>query len=112
MHDPATHVFPDAQAFPQAPQFAVDVVGSTQTPEQRICGLVQETTQFPALHVFPDGQALPQAPQFAVDVVGSTQAPEQMICGLVQEVAVGIPKSERSAEFAVVSLARNCFFRR
>ena len=65
-------------------------------------------TQFPDVHVYPDGHVLPQAPQLAADVVGSMQALEQEICGGVQDVAVGSPKSERSAEEAVLSRAVAC----
>ena len=65
-------------------------------------------TQFPDVHVYPDGHVLPQAPQLAADVVGSMQALEQEICGGVQDGAVGSPKSERSAEEAVLSRAVAC----
>jgi len=36
MQFPALHVSPEKHDTPHAPQFAVDVVGSTQEPEQKI----------------------------------------------------------------------------
>lgn len=77
-------------------------------PIKRHVACTPGTTQFPDVHVYPDGHVLPQAPQLAADVVGSMQALEQEICGGVQDVAVGSPKSERSAEEAVLSRAVAC----
>jgi len=89
---------------------AEGVVGTVAVPTtaQDVVGTGVRAPQFPDVHVYPDGHVLPQAPQLAADVVGSMQASEQEICGGVQDVAVGSPKSERSAEEAVLSRAVAC----
>lgn len=62
VHIPPAQVSPAPQAFPQAPQFAVLVSVSTQTPLQSVPPPGQP--HVPDTHDEPAGQVFPHAPQF------------------------------------------------
>jgi hypothetical protein len=87
---PALQVPQDAQALPQAPQFAFEFcvfaqLGVGDIGEQSVCPAAhigRVTPQVPALHDWPVAQALPQTPQFAAEICVSTHAPAQRTCAI------------------------------
>ena len=47
-HTPAEHTRPDAQALPQAPQWALSFCRSRHTPEHSLSPATHDTTHAPA----------------------------------------------------------------
>lgn len=77
-------VCPAVQAWPQLPQLALLLVGSTQAPLQA-CWPTTEQVQVPPVHVVPAEQAVPQAPQLRLSVIVLAQVPpEQAVVPLAQ----------------------------
>jgi hypothetical protein len=75
VHAPATHVWPTAQEFPQAPQLLVSVCVSAHTAPQTMPPPGQ--MQADAWHVVPWAQTVPQAPQLAGSVAVLRHCPLQ-----------------------------------
>jgi hypothetical protein len=90
------HTCPDVHAVPavaplhapDAPQWALLVVGSMHVPLQLICEAGHETWHVPLLQTCPEEHAapafaplhVPDAPQYVRLDVGSIQVPLQLIC--------------------------------
>ena len=74
---PAVQLCPAAQSLPQAPQWAVSVLRSTQAPAHIVLGAAQALWQAPATQVSPTPQARLQPPQWAGLMLTSTQPPPQ-----------------------------------
>jgi hypothetical protein len=64
----ATHIWPLAQALPQAPQFAGSEVVFTHAVPHRVVLPLQLTAQAPDEQTCPLGQTFPHVPQFAGSV--------------------------------------------
>jgi hypothetical protein len=64
MQTPFVQVWPLEQAWPQAPQFAMLVLVSTQAEPHSICPATEQP-HAPALHAAPAGQVMLQPPQFS-----------------------------------------------
>jgi hypothetical protein len=77
VHAPLTHVSPEAQTWPQAPQLFGSVCTLVQVPLQTMSLPVHR--QIPCLQLAPDGQMLPHTPQLLVSVLRLTQIPLQRV---------------------------------
>ena len=77
MHAPETHCSPAAQAWPQAPQWRVSLVVSTQAPLHSVWPEGQ--THWPLAHVDPAGHVTPHAPQWRLSEPVLTQVPLQSV---------------------------------
>ncbi len=84
-HIPNAHVWPVAQAIPQAPQFIRSACGSMHAPLHARLGMRQ--LQEPAMHPTPDGQSVRQLPQFALSVCVFTQRPPHALSPAAQPVS-------------------------
>ena len=73
----AVQSWPVLQTVPQAPQFWLFVVVSTQLPAQAIPPPMQLHT--PALQAWPTAQALPHVPQLATSVIVFAHRPLQLV---------------------------------
>jgi hypothetical protein len=82
---PAVQTWPAAQALPHAPQSALSLARSTQTPVQAVWPAGQ--VQAPFAHVAPMPQVLPHPPQLAGSVFVFVQRPRQAVSPIVHEPA-------------------------
>jgi hypothetical protein len=76
---PFWHAWPEAQDWPQTPQFPASASRSTQVPSQSVRPARQRTSQRPAAQLAEPfsgaEQVIPQEPQFAASFARSTQRP-------------------------------------
>jgi hypothetical protein len=79
MQAPPVQTCPCAQAVPQAPQFWLLVLRSTQLVPQRVAPPLHPLPQTPAEHAVPPLHAWPQVPQLAPSVCRLTHVPLQLV---------------------------------
>jgi hypothetical protein len=104
---PATHTEPDAQAFPQEPQFVALLAVTTQTPPQAVWP--DGHAQLPDRQTIPPAHALPHAPQWALLLVVLTSQPlpalPSQLAKPVLQVSPQVPAPQLGAELAAAPQA-------